>query len=106
MSTAPCLEDVCNAPLHVDCETIWGHKPLHPGGKEFRDYQNPERPQHEEVCASVNLAVNREVAVCNLDECHWEYSVWNLFTPALAKHVLLKKDEDTSRDEGLKGRRG
>jgi hypothetical protein len=33
----------------------------------------PPANRGEKVRAGVNLAVNREVAVCNLDECHWEH---------------------------------
>jgi len=85
-----------HAHLHVDCRTVWERKPLRPGGKGFYDHQNlnvlkyaagPPANQDEKVRTGVSLAVNREVAICNLDECHWEHCVWNHFMPAPAEHV-------------------
>ena len=85
-----------HAHLHVDCRTVWERKPLRPGGKGFYDHQNlnalkyaagPPANQEEKVRTGVNLDVNREVAVCNLDECHWNHWVWNHFTPAPAEDV-------------------
>ena len=47
---------------------------------------SPPASQDEKVRTGVNLAVNGEVAVCNLDECRWEHWVWNHFTPAPAEY--------------------
>jgi len=81
---------------NVDCKTVRRRKPLRPGRKTsvtikilnaLKYAASPPANQDEKVRTGVNLAVNRKVAVCNLDECHWEHWVWNHFTPAPAEDV-------------------